>query len=270
MSVSFPLGLCPKSVVLKFSGTDTKDTFETAKRVMPPEWMWHTNSITYSYNSLGHRNDRELEEYDVSNTVAIVGCSHIEGTGNASNQTIPYYYSTLSGDDTYNIGQGGVDNEIIFYNALWAYQQGFKKIIVCWTQPERNFLFDRDGLPVMYRGPDIYPELFSNYFTPNYIFENPHWQKRIEFYTNILHSFGIHTFRYFEFRTEDSNRVWDNVWKGRDINQFNDFKTAITNISVFEKMFARDVFLSNNGKFSAHYGPHPNEIIAKDIIEQTK
>lgn len=269
MSVKYPLGSSPISETLHFSGPDNVENFNSIKKIMPQEWMWHNQKIIYRFNSLGHRNNFELEDVDVSNMTAIVGCSHIEGTGVTENLTIPYFYEQLSGEKTYNLGQSGMDNQVIFFNALWAYQQGFKKIIVSWTQPERNSMLNHLGDPEIFRGPHVIPDLYYKYFTDDYTFDNPHWHYRISLYDKILKGFGVNSFRYFSSGSEEHDRVWTDIFVNYKLGN-NELSGLIKNVKTANDVFARDIVHLGKNVFSAHYGPVPNQSIARDMIENTK
>jgi hypothetical protein len=269
MPLKYPLGSSPISETLPFAGSDTEANLNKIKKIMPPEWRWHNQKITYRFNSLGHRNNFEMKDVDVSNMTAIVGCSHIEGTGVTENFTIPYFYEQLTGEKTYNLGQGGMDNQVIFFNALWAYQQGFKKIIVSWTQPERNSMLNHLGDPEIFRGPHVNPDLYYKYFTDDYTFDNPHWHYRISLYNQILNGFGIHTFQYFFSDSEEHDRVWTDIFVNYELGNLR-FSEFIKNKKAINDVFARDIILFGKDEFSAHYGPVPNKSIARDMMEYTK
>lgn len=267
--MQYPLGSCRYAETFNYQPGE-KELFDNVKKVIPKEWIWHNKVITYTYNSLGHRNNFEIEDVDVSNMTAIVGCSYIEGVGVSTDFTVSDFYEKVSGEKTYNLGQGGMDNEVIFYNALWAHQKGFKKIIVSWTEDTRNFIFNSAGYPRIYRVSDINTPDYSKYFTADYIVDNPHWKHRITLYNKILGDFGIHTFNYFLGKYTDSQRVWSKVWKDFDINAGKNFYDAIKNIDMMNQIYARDISRHGPSEWSSHYGPLPNEMIARDMIEQTK
>lgn len=269
MSIKYPLGASPISETFHFIGIDSEENFNSIKKIMPPEWRWHNQKITYRFNSLGHRNNFELEDVDVSNMTAIIGCSHIEGTGVTENLTIPYFYEKLSREKTYNLGQSGMDNQVIFFNALWAYQQGFKKIVISWTQPERNSMLNHLGEPEIFRGPHVIPDLYYKYFTDDYTFDNAHWHHRISLFDKILNGFGIHTFKYFSSGSEEHDRVWKDISIKYNLENLG-LSGLIKNIEVANDVFARDIVHMGNDMFSSHYGPLINQRVARDMIEYTK
>lgn len=268
--MTYPLGSNDTSCVLKFFGSDQEENFNKIKKIMPPEWRWHNHDIEYTFNSLGHRNDFEVKDVDVSDMTAIIGCSHIEGTGVSAKMTVPHMYQSLTGETTYNLGQGGMDNHVIFINALWAYQQGFKKIIVSWTQPERNFMFNHLKVPEIYRGPDINPDLYYKYFTDDYTFDNPHWNYRLDTFNGVLRDFNISTFHYFQGGHDDNRRLWEPVWDRFNELNLKYLSNIIAEPNTMNLLYARDIFHTGNDTFSAHYGPYINERIARDMIVETK
>lgn len=266
----YPLGLNDTSCTLPFYGSDQEENFNKIKKIMPPEWRWHSHPIEYTFNSLGHRNNFDVKDVDVSNMTAIIGCSHIEGTGVSNKMTVPHIYERLTGEKTYNMGQGGVDNHIIFINALWAHQQGFKKVIVSWTQPERNFMFNHLSDPEIYRGPHVNPDLYYKYFTDDYTFENPHWEYRLDTFNNVLGAFNIKTFHHFQGGHDDNVRLWEPIWKRFSEHNVRLLSKMITEPNTLNILFARDIIHTGNDTYSSHYGPFINERIARDMIAESR
>jgi len=89
-----------------------------------PDWPWAgtKGKLLYRYNSLGHRNDEELE--DISSTpnwFLSVGCSMVAGDGVFSHQVFHSYVGI--GLKLYNGGVGGAANDMISHNAIELLRQ---------------------------------------------------------------------------------------------------------------------------------------------------
>lgn len=267
----YPPSLYPQNKTVPFLSQKEKVDYDKTKKFMPKEWIWHNRDITYSFNEYGHRS-APFKSIDPSKTIAVVGCSHIMGSGNRNEDTIPSNISSMYGIPTYNIGQGGGDNQIILHNAIWAVQQGFYKVIVCWTEVLRHFMYGNDYNSKIFQVSHIETDEYKKYFTPDYMLDNPHLELRLDLFRETLRGFSnVHMFDYFLQNTEDTTRLWkDNIWKTFDSDVCNNISGCINNITTTNKLWARDLVPTANGASVAHYGPYVNREIAKDICERIK
>lgn len=272
----FPLGVGPTNSKCSFAGSDQEEILKANKKLLPETWIWQNKPITYKYNSLGHRNDFDFESINPKEYTAILGCSHIEGTGVINNWTIPSFYKNISGQKTYNLGQGGMDNEIIFINALWAKQVGFKNIIVCWTYPERNFLFKSGGGINIFQGTDVGDKRYLKYFKTDYMVDNPHWEERIKLYEHILKADNVYTFRFFDGKGEEHKVVFsgnDSIWMKHNVMDLKILDDAKNRIHLLNDLYARDLNMykeKGQTRFSAHFGPEVNKQIANYLVNTIK
>lgn len=272
----FPLTVMSKNSKVSFSGSDQEEMLLSNKKLMPKNWIWQKKSIIYKYNDYGHRNDFDFKSINPKDYTAIIGCSHIEGTGVINNWTIPYLYSNISGQPTYNLGCGGMDNEILFTNAVWAKQVGFKNIIVCWTYPERNFLFKKNGGINIFQGTDVSDQRYTKYFKIDYMVDNPHWEERLTLYEHILQADNVHTFRFFDNKGNEHKVVFsgpDSTWMKYHVQDLKILEDAKNRIELLNDLYARDLNIfkyKGVTQFSAHFGPGVNRQIANHIHNAIK
>lgn len=102
-------------------------------------WRYNKEKIEYRYNKQHFRCANDFESIDWSNTVAVVGCSHVFGQGVSEQYTISGILSNEFGIPAVNLGIPGASNRQIHANAI-SVRKYFnpKKIIVVWTYPNRN------------------------------------------------------------------------------------------------------------------------------------
>lgn len=286
MNLNFPEEypiICPKekNSTQYWDGSDNEHSFNITKKHMPTEWVYHKKPITYKSDSLGFRNDIDFHKLDVSKSVAFVGCSHIEGQGNTHYNTIPAMYEKQTKIPTYNMGLSGMDNFVIFFNALWAIQQGFKKVYVFWTDATRNCLLDKNGRPYIFLAQTMKDLEYRKYFQPAYMVENSHWEMRKHLYTTTLKNFSSDKTRVEVFEmfsdTEHSDtlhsdtlreEVWGDIRRTLDMESMGTLTGCISNIHITNKLWARDIKITKNNSIVSHFGPMVNETVAKKLVKK--
>lgn len=102
-------------------------------------WRFFKEDITYKTNSEGFRCDKDFDEIDWKNTIAVVGCSFIYGQGMPSHLTV----SSILTDDydipCVNMGCPGASNFMIHTNAIHVMKKYKpKKVIILWSHLNRN------------------------------------------------------------------------------------------------------------------------------------
>ena len=130
--------------IKNFSGTDSEQRFIDFKSYLKDRgfsgWRYENIDISYEVNSLGYRYVNDFDEnFDWSNKIPVLGCSHVFGVGNPMNETIPSYLGNLTKDkyEVVNMGTPGGSNKQIFYNAMWLLTQNIKDIVVIWSYDSR-------------------------------------------------------------------------------------------------------------------------------------
>lgn len=97
---------------------DTKKNFEKLiQSDIPNYWRFHTKEFTYRFNSFGFRAP-EFDTVDWKNSYVILGCSHVQGTGNPFEETIGQYIAKELGHPVINMGVGGASVGVIYNNLL--------------------------------------------------------------------------------------------------------------------------------------------------------
>jgi hypothetical protein len=121
--------------------TDNIVNFKANQRLLPNEWEYNQITITYDYNSFGHRTKLEVESLP-NNYGLVVGCSFSEGLGLNENDI---YHQQLD-TPVYNLALCGASNEQSLYN-LQAFVKLLKHypkfVIFQLTSIDRFFFFNK-------------------------------------------------------------------------------------------------------------------------------
>jgi hypothetical protein len=122
-----------------FTGGDAYETFVENAKKMPSDWIYHTEYISYTYNSYGHRCEN-LKDIDTNNYILFTGCSHTEGVGLKLEKTYPYMTAKQLGCDYYNLSIAGTGFDVLEYNLLtWFHKvkQKPKYVVIQWPDHSR-------------------------------------------------------------------------------------------------------------------------------------
>lgn len=139
-----------KGKTVQWSGTDNERIFSSVKKWTLENnvnWRYIKEPIHYDLDKLGHRHKEDItENYDFTNKVVFLGCSHVHGIGVPEKYTINNHFTNITGIETVNMGLGGIGNDRIFYTAMWL--MGLEKppldIVVLWTYTMRFSSFKRN------------------------------------------------------------------------------------------------------------------------------
>ena len=107
----------PPNTTIEFSGGDQKFMYDQNLIDQPQDWYYRFNTITYEYNSLGHR-CKDIKDIDLDNYLLFSGCSHTEGIGLELEKTFSYLVANQLGMDYYNLALGGSGVDAMTYNLL--------------------------------------------------------------------------------------------------------------------------------------------------------
>lgn len=125
-----------------FTGSDTKELFETNLKTQEDNWVYRTQPINYSVNSSGYRT-KEFKNVDWANSIVVFGCSVVFGTGVDNQHTIPAMIEQQSGIPTINMGIGGSSMMSSFHNSLILNQRypTPRAIVHLWTDYSRTVYY---------------------------------------------------------------------------------------------------------------------------------
>ena len=131
------------------------------------------------HNSYGYRCN-EFESYDWSDSILFLGCSHVYGMSNLNENTIPYLYSTISGNTAINMGICGGNPETILHNTFALIEKEFipKQVAILWPEISRQLYYKGDKLGSRKR-----PLLLGNWSEKA---EKALWQQHILYTENYM------------------------------------------------------------------------------------
>ena len=255
---------------VEFMPSDDRLLLMENKRYAPSFWRWHNESISYNMNSNGFR-CQEFADIDYKNSIALVGCSHVMGVGNKEEETIPSYMQQVLDCPVINLGQTGADNEIIFFNSLWALQHGFKKVITVWSYPLRYNHFVENRLTTFQPHDAGNHKQYDLRFKKYFINDIEHFEKRDQLYKEALKPYQ--QWNEISFVAE-RNWNWSLV-NDENLNLKEELNISHINYSVYDEftlneLFARDLLVKRNPEvIGYHYGRVWNKYFAKRIINET-
>lgn len=146
---------------------DSEESFNRNLQSQSSDWIYRTESITYQYNSHGHRSieiDALTGDY-----ILFTGCSHTEGVGLKLEKTYSYLVAQHFNKPFYNLAIGGAGPDLTMINIL-----GFlsrvkvkpKMVVIQWPNFHRFFKMVDSGI-----------SYFPQFYTPS---------KKDEFYSILL------------------------------------------------------------------------------------
>lgn len=132
------LGYKESSVTKQFTGSDNEPRYLKNLQIKPTDWYYRTNSISYIYNSTGHR-CHEIDQIDFDNYILFAGDSHAEGVGLELNKTFAYLTSQRLGLSYYNLGLGSTGIDYLLFNLVsWISKYPKPKFVFSyWSDPTR-------------------------------------------------------------------------------------------------------------------------------------
>lgn len=151
-------------------GTDTSKNFRINCKKLGKDWIYNGKSISYVYNELGFRN-KPFNEVDWKNSIIILGCSNVKGTGHAIEDTIGYKLEKILNIPVVNLGLSGSAVDTACWNSLILHDHypWPKAIIQLWTGLDRYTNFDG--------------KLYKNFMPTNIKYCAAHaWKDRSKFY----------------------------------------------------------------------------------------
>jgi hypothetical protein len=130
----------------KFAVSDTEELFLQNLKRMPKDWYYSHNEVNYTVNSQGYRT-QEFDTIDWANSVVILGCSTVFGTGVDNQHTIDNFLSELLDIPVINLGVSSTSIIYSLHNSLILNQHypTPRAVVHLWTDYSRTayYLDDR-------------------------------------------------------------------------------------------------------------------------------
>ena len=126
----------------KFWGNDTKELYEDNLATQDTNWTYRTKDVEYKLNNEGYRCP-EFDTIDWQNSVVILGCSQVFGTGLAEEETIAVQLQELINCPVINLGRPGssIDYSLANNIQLRTDVATPKAVINHWTELMRETYF---------------------------------------------------------------------------------------------------------------------------------
>lgn len=143
-----PFGFCYNQFHgdIKWSSTDSPQTFARNKAKAPKDWHYLTKDVEYHVNSSGFRT-KEWNDIDWKNSVVILGDSCTYGVGLAEDETISTRLESMLGRPVINLGVPGSSNPSIVNNSSVIINK-FDipyAVVINWSSPNRFRYYYSNG-----------------------------------------------------------------------------------------------------------------------------
>jgi len=127
----------PKNKEVKFIGSDTKKLFNK-NLITQGSWIYNSKHIRYKYNEQGFRN-KSFNNVNWSDSIVVIGCSHVEGVGLAVEDTLCYQLEKMLNTPVINLGVGSSAIDLACWNSLKLhnYYPRPKALVHIWSSPNR-------------------------------------------------------------------------------------------------------------------------------------
>ena len=178
------------------------------KTLRDTNWRWLNQSIEYTFNDKGFRCNFEFDDnFDFSNYIVVLGCSHVTGVGSPMEETVTEQLSNITKYPVINMGVPGASNSLIFQNLVWILSRKYKpkKIVVIWTSLYRDTIYTQKMKRIQINASrkDNYSlerKEFSNYMSSEYITD---YLERVSLshYEMVSHMSNIDVYAFDFFNT---------------------------------------------------------------------
>lgn len=161
-----------KDIETTFNIPDTEKLFrKNLKKKKREDWVYKTKSIIYKYNSHGFRTV-PFNKIDWANSVVVLGCSNVQGTGLALEDTMCCQLEKILNIPVVNLGIAGSPVDLACWNSLILhnYYPKPKAIVQIWTGLGRYSDYSQEGW-----------QAFLPKFSYNYYYRL-NWYKRSKYY----------------------------------------------------------------------------------------
>lgn len=125
--------------------SDYEANFKKNLITQSEDWIYRTKSVNYTRNGQGYR-CKPFNEIDWNNSIVILGCSHVFGTGVDDADTLSARLQEITGLNVVNLGVGGSCQQVSLYNMILLKFNNIKPkaIIHVWTESTRRFDVDNN------------------------------------------------------------------------------------------------------------------------------
>lgn len=134
-----------------FLPEESEERFIKELQSQPLDWIYRTETITYKYNSNGHR-CVEIDELE-QDYILFTGCSHTEGVGLKLERTYPYLVAKHYNKSYYNLALGGTGPDVVMINLLGFFNKVKHKpsiVVIQWPDFYRFFNMTTEYLLRLY------------------------------------------------------------------------------------------------------------------------
>ena len=195
------------STEINFTRFDSKTRFLKSLNQKSNNWIYRNSPITYKFNSLGHRNNKEINELDL-NYILFTGCSHTMGVALHKENIYTSVLSKILNIDHYNLGLGASGWDTICYNLktwITTIQSKPKLICINWSNFNR-YLEDYDTYFIE-QGP------WSPTFDIDYVESEEFRYKQFESRSNIINLCNSYSIPYIEITCSNDSELPSEIIK---------------------------------------------------------
>lgn len=289
-----------RSISTQFHATDSEILLEQNSKILKDtNWRGLNQSIKYTFNNKGFRCNFDFDDdFDFSNYIVVLGCSHVVGVGSPMSETVTEQLSKITNYPIINMGVSGASNSLIFQNLVWILSRKYKpkKIVVLWTSLYRDTIYTQKMKRIQINAgrKDNYSlerKEFSNYMLPAYVTD---YLERISLshfeMVSHMNNIDVYAFNFFNHRDYQSienkhlestfldkfsfgNEEFDLHFQKRRSAETKVFSGEINLDTFLDSWFGRDLQnldpnLKQLGALFAHYGPITNNWIANFITSK--
>lgn len=125
------------------NGTDTEKFYKKNKKKFGKEWYFFDKKISYVLNEQNFRS-RSFEEVKWEDSIVLIGCSNVKGTGHAIEDTIGYRLEKILNIPVVNLGISGAGIDLACWNSLILYEHypTPKAVVHIWSGLDRYTEYD--------------------------------------------------------------------------------------------------------------------------------
>jgi len=232
-----------------FEGRNCLDSMESYNeniKIKPSNWHYSSNPVTYTVNSQRYRCN-SFDKIEWSNSIVILGCSHVFGVGVDDADTVSSQLQNLCGFNVVNLGVNGASQHFNIYNMVLLKNHGInpKAYIHVWPDSRRTLIIDSvDNIKT--GGP------WNNFGLPE------------EYsYTKLFYDQKTHI-NFFAFNMMISNLLAGNVPIVHATLSLNDMKTQSKDSGL--QFFP----ILDHARDDKHPGPRSHKIMAEAINQRLK
>ncbi len=186
----FDTRLYDQSDIPNFYPMDSRELYEKNLATQPQDWIWRTQPVSYTLNSLGYR-CAEFDTIDWSNSILCFGCSHTFGVGVSDHDTWPAHLSRLLNVPTVNLGIAGSSIQLNWATTVRLLTAGIRPraVVYYWPDANRSCEFEPDGKICnwgVWREPVISPDKRRGYLGTAWMLNAQHNRTMAQLYIDSI------------------------------------------------------------------------------------